>query len=154
MKIRLAKKEDIDSLIKMRWDFTIEHDTSGKVKKEDYGHFNRECREFLLGAINGNSWYIWVVEQDKKIVSNIFIELVHKVPRPGRTTFPFAYMTNVYTLPDYRGKGIGSNLIEEINKWAKEQNYEFIIVWPSDESIDFYKRNGYSLCKEAMENMF
>jgi GNAT superfamily N-acetyltransferase len=154
MEIRLARQEDIDSLIKMRWDFTIEHDTNGKVKEEYYDHFIHECREFLLEAINGRNWHIWLVEQDKKIVSHIFIELVHRVPRPGRTTYPFAYMTNVYTLPDYRGIGIGSKLIEKVNQWVKEQNYEFIIVWPSDESIDFYRRNGYMHCKEPMENMF
>jgi GNAT superfamily N-acetyltransferase len=154
MEIRLARQEDIVSLIRMRWDFTLEHDTSGKVKEEDYAYFNDECREFLMNAIGGNDWYIWVAELDEKIVSHIFIELVHKVPRPGRITYPFAYMTNVYTLPDYRGKGIGSKLLTRINEWAKEQKYEFVIVWPSDESIEFYRRNGYRHCKEPMESMF
>jgi GNAT superfamily N-acetyltransferase len=154
MEIRLARNEDIDSLIKMRWDFTIEHDTNGKVREEYYDQFNQKCREFLIEAMDNNNWHIWVVEQDKKVVSHIFIELVHKVPRPGRTTYPFAYMTNVYTLPEYRGIGIGSKLITKVNEWVKEQNYEFIIVWPSDESIEFYQRNGYSHCKEPMEKMF
>lgn len=63
-------------------------------------------------------------------------------------------MTNVYTKPDYRGKGIGSKLISKINEWAKENKYEFIIVWPSDEGVHFYKKNGYRHCKEPMEIMF
>lgn len=90
----------------------------------------------------------------KNRVAYIYIELIRKVPRPGRVTNPFAYMTNVYTLPEYRGKGIGSILITKVNEWAAKMNYEFIIVWPSDTGIEFYSRNGYSLCKEPMEKHF
>ena len=54
--------------------------------------------------------------------------------------------------PDYRGKGIGSKLISKINEWAKENKYEFIIVWPSDEGL-ILQENGYQHCKEPMENM-
>jgi len=79
------------------------------------------------------------------------LELIQKVPRPGRTTHPFIYMTNVYTLPEHRGQGLGSKLLKEIEAWSREKEYEFIIVWPSDWSIEFYERNGYKLCKEPME---
>ncbi|WP_225229305.1 GNAT family N-acetyltransferase [Paenibacillus gallinarum] len=152
--IRTANKEDIDQLIRLRWDYTMEYDVEGKLKNENYDIFYNECRAFLLNIFQSRKWYVWIAEEDGIIVSNIYIELIHKVPRPGRITNPFAYMTNVYTKPDYRGKGIGSNLISQINDWAKESKYEFIIVWPSDEGVDFYKRNGYQHCKEPMENMF
>ena len=52
---------------------------------------------FLGNAINSGQWIIWVAEENKRVVSHIYIELIQKVPRPGRFTYPFAYMTNVYT---------------------------------------------------------
>ncbi|MED4015124.1 GNAT family N-acetyltransferase [Sutcliffiella cohnii] len=149
MKIRLAQTKDIKQLIQMRWDFTIEHDES--KRNSSYEDFEKECHSFLEGAINGNQWFIWVVEEDEKVVSHIYIELIQKVPRPGRVTYPFAYMTNVYTVPAYRGKGVGSELLSYINKWIEENNYEFVIVWPSDEAINYYKKNGYKHCTEPME---
>ncbi|EHB68544.1 MULTISPECIES: GNAT family N-acetyltransferase [Paenibacillus] len=154
MIIRTATKEDMDQLIRMRWDFTFEDDVDGNLKNEKYDDFYDECMEFLLDAFESGNWYIWVAEENGLLVSNMYIELIHKVPRPGRITYPFAYMTNVYTKPDFRGKGIGSRLISKINEWAKENRYEFIIVWPSDEGVDFYKKHGYQHCKEPMENMF
>lgn len=45
------------------------------------------------------------------------------------------------------GGSIGSELIAQINGWTKESQYEFIIVWLSDEGIDFYIRNVYEHCK-------
>jgi len=92
-----------------------------------------------------------VAEENDKIVSHIYIELIHKVPRLRRETYPFAYMTNVYTVPEYRGKGIGSKVLREINKWISENKYEFVIVWPSEDSIPYYERNRYVHCKEPME---
>ncbi|MEW4282605.1 GNAT family N-acetyltransferase [Priestia koreensis] len=76
---------------------------------------------------------------------------VSKVMRPGRITYPFAYMTNVYTRSDRRGAGIGSQLLKQVNEWAKEQQYEFIIVWPSDTSISYYEKNDYAPCTEPMQ---
>ncbi|WP_226087439.1 GNAT family N-acetyltransferase [Mesobacillus sp. S13] len=153
MQIRLAKKTDIDQLIKMRWDFTLE-DYPEMGEGVEYGSFGNECREFLETAIRSGKWFVWVAENNGEIVSHIYIELIQKVPRPGRTTNPFAYMTNVYTIPGHRGKGIGSKLLSCINDWAEENKFEFIIVWPSDAGIEFYRRNGYTHSKEPMERHF
>ena len=149
MNIRLAEPKDIKQLIKMRWDFTIEFDESKRAAP--FNDFEKECQHFLENAMDSDQWYIWVAEENGKIVSHIYIELIQKVPRPGRVTHRFAYMTNVYTVKEFRSQGIGSKLLSTINEWAKENSYEFIIVWPSDESVEYYKKNSYVHCKEPME---
>lgn len=151
MKFRLAERKDIAQLIQMRWDFTVEDNEMKTLTKRDFEPFKLECCTFLESALKSETWFIWIAEEDAKIVSHIYIQLIDKVPRPGRITYPFAYMTNVYTTKEFRNKGIGSNLITTINEWAKNKKYEFIIVWPSEDSIDYYKKNGYSHCKEPME---
>lgn len=78
MNIRLAEAKDIKQLIRMRWDFTIEYDESNKIEQTSFNDFE--------------NW---------KIVSHIYIELIQKIPRPGRITSPFAYMTNVYTIKEF-----------------------------------------------------
>lgn len=148
MNIRKAAESDIDTLTLMRWEFTLEHQPEAR---DDYELFATECRAFLEQAIRGERWHIWVAEADGVIVSHIYIQLIDKVPRPGRITYPFAYMTNVYTDPDYRSRGIGSQLLAAIREWTVDNKFEFIIVWPSEESRNFYARNGYSLCNDPME---
>lgn len=149
MNIRLAEEKDIEQLIRMRWDFTIEYDES--KKEESYHDFEKECQQFLMEALASDKWFIWIAEENGKIASHIYTELIQKVPRPGRITYPFAYMTNVYTVPEYRNTGIGSKVLSSINKWVKENNFEFVIVWPSNESINYYKKNGYVHSTEPME---
>ena len=149
MEIRLAESIDIEQLIKMRWDNTIEFDES--KREESYEEFARECQSFLESALTSNQWFIWLAVEQEKVVSHIYIELIQKVPRPGRITHPFAYMTNVYSIPEYRNKGIGSKVLQVVNNWIKEKEYEFVIVWPSDEATHFYKKNGYHPCTDPME---
>lgn len=151
MEIRLATMEDIDQLIRMRWDFTLEDYPEMTQNSDGYDAFEKECREFLEKAIAGERWHIWIAKENGQVISHIYIELIEKVPRPGRITRPFAYMTNVYTVPAWRGKGVGGKLLAQINTWVKENDYEFVIVWPSEEGIEFYKRHGYTNCVEPLE---
>lgn len=147
--IRLASHHDIEQLVEMRWDFTLEDHPS--VSNDHKQPFNEECRSFLDEALSGKRWYIWVAEVDHRIVSHIYVQLIDKVPRPGRVTHPFGYVTNVYTRPDYRKKEIGSKLNAAVEQWAKERGVEFLLVWPSTTSIAFYTRNGYEASTESME---
>jgi len=148
MNVRKASVDDIEALIMMRWEFTLEHQPE---VRDDYELFATECRAFLLQAIQGERWQIWVAQLEGVIASHVYVQLIDKVPRPGRITYPFAYMTNVYTDPAYRSRGIGSRLLETIQSWAVENKLEFIIVWPSEEGRNFYERNGYTLCNDPME---
>ena len=35
--------------------------------------------------------------------------------------------------------------------WSKDSQVEFLMLWPSSDSVDFYGRNGFSLSEEALE---
>jgi GNAT superfamily N-acetyltransferase len=148
--IRMATDGDIDVLTRMRFDFSCEYDES--ITLDDYPEFAIRCETFLRAAMTSESnWRIWVAESDGQIVAHMFVQLVEKVPRPGRVSSPFGYVTNVYTLPLYRGQGVGTQIHNEITKWARGNDLDFLILWPSDNSVEFYARNGFSKCKEAME---
>ena len=62
----------------------------------------------------------------------------------------FGYVTNVYTRPAYRNQGIGTQLMSNVTAWAKQQNFENLIVWPSERSVPFYGRAGFVEDVEAL----
>ncbi|MWC30538.1 GNAT family N-acetyltransferase [Paenibacillus sp. MMS18-CY102] len=147
--VRLATLEDVAQLVQMRWDFTAEERKESAVTFEQ---FEKVCKEFLVKAIRSGDWFIWVAEIDGALVSHMYLQLIHKVPRPGQSPDPyFGYVTNVYTRPAYRNQGIGSTIHAALEQWSKEHAVEFIILWPSKDSVKFYARNGFSRCEEAME---
>jgi GNAT superfamily N-acetyltransferase len=135
--IRLAAQPDIAVLVEMRRDFTSE---DAKPSES----FEAECAAFLADAISSGRWHIWVAELDGRLVSHAFVALIDKVPRPGRESARIAYLTNVYTLQEYRGRGIGAEVVRRAQQASREANVELMIVWPSDESVEFYERAGFA----------
>jgi GNAT superfamily N-acetyltransferase len=138
--IRLAYEPDVDQLVEMRRDFTWEDpypDWSPRAGYDD------DCRAFLLDAIAGGRWHIWVAEVDGRIVAHAFVELIDRVPRPIDERAHLAYLTNVYTRPEFRGQGIGARVIRRAQEAAAEADVALMIVWPSDESVEFYEREGF-----------
>lgn len=54
----------------------------------------------------------------------------------------------MYTLPGYRGKGLGSLILEALEAWAAELNYRKCVLETGKrqpEAIALYKKNGYDI---------
>ncbi|MFD2115232.1 GNAT family N-acetyltransferase [Paenibacillus yanchengensis] len=140
--VRLATLDDIDELIQMRWDFSTEDYGDSTVSYEE---LHQVCGDFLNKAIESGNCYVWVAEVQRSIVSHMYLQLIHKVPRPGKIRDPYyGYVTNVYTRPAFRSQGIGTEIYVAMEKWSKENEVEFLILWPSRTSVQFYEKNGFA----------
>lgn len=54
----------------------------------------------------------------------------------------------MYTLPQYRGKGIAGKILNELEKWAVELSYKKCVLETGKrqpEAIALYKKNGYKI---------
>jgi predicted GNAT family N-acyltransferase len=127
--IRRAEFSDIDELVAMRRDFTFV-DEAGSERPE----YEDECRAFLAAAIERGDWQIWVAAIDGRIVSHLYVALVDKVPRPIGSTDGSRT----------RGSGIGSRLLQQAQEAAREADAELMLVWPSENSTDFYRHHGFA----------
>jgi GNAT superfamily N-acetyltransferase len=142
--IRQATVQDAPELARLRWDFS---DQTG----QRFEVFAQEFDVFLQHALASSRWTIWVAEAAEKLLANIYIQLVQKVPRPGRPLAYWGYVTNVYVEPFARNHAIGSHLLQTIQQWAQSQHVEFFVVWPAEESVQFYRRNGFVPNEEILE---
>ena len=60
------------------------------------------------------------------------------------------YLTNVYTRPGVRGRGLGAKLLSATTEWACEHGLELLIVWPSELSQTLYHRHGFAATGEPL----
>ena len=146
---RVAAEADVDELAQMRWDFRLEE--APGVTRHDQVTFLDACTAFLRRGLAEQRWTYWVAQEDMQIVSHIYIQRVPKVPKPNRLDDALGYVTNVYTRPAYRGKGIGTQLMNHVLQWAREQDLESLIVWPSETSVGFYERAGFRGSPDMLE---
>ena len=57
----------------------------------------------------------------------------------------------VVVLPEYRHRGIGTMVVRECEKWARDLGYGKAVLESRDNKVDFYLRMGYVICGEAVE---
>ncbi len=142
MQYRLANEADLLQLAAMRWAFQTEDDVETPVVEK--AEFLEKCVEYLRKSLEAKDWAFWIAEQNGEIIAQIFVKTIVSVPRPARLENAWGYVTNVYTKPQFRGKGIGAELLQQVKLWAIEQNFEILIVSPSEDSVSFYKREGFA----------
>jgi GNAT superfamily N-acetyltransferase len=146
---RMAAETDVDELARMRWDFRLEE--APGATRHDQATFLQACTAFLRQGLAEQCWTYWIAQEDAQIVSHIYIQRIPKVPKPNKLDDALGYVTNVYTRPAYRGQGIGTQLMAYVLQWAREQDLESLIVWPSETSIRFYERAGFRGSPDMLE---
>jgi GNAT superfamily N-acetyltransferase len=153
MEYRLADSHDSDRLAELRWAHKNEdasQDGGTPLDAAEREGFIRTCSDFLKQALQ-EEFFCWVAVDNKVIVSHIYVVRVRKVPKPGKLDGIWGYVTAVFTVPDYRNKGVGSSLMEQVKAWGREKGLENLIVWPSERAVPFYERAGFSSETDVLE---
>lgn len=148
---RLAREDDLPALAENRWRMRVEED--GEPLGVDPAAFRRHCEAFLGEALRSGRWALWVAEAEGRLVANAFVQVVPKVPRPGRFDDAIGYVTNVFVDPAQRGRGVGAELVSHVLAWARARDLELLIVWPSERSRALYARAGFRAESEVMEQV-
>jgi GNAT superfamily N-acetyltransferase len=148
--LRLATVDDVEQLTDLRWAFFVEEHPD-EVLAEDRPAFASRFGAYVRRALADGRWSAWVADAGDRLVANVWIQLIEKVPRPNREHRTIGYVSNVYCRPEARGAGIGGALLAETKAWATAQRAEMLLVWPSDDSVSLYERAGFSWVADALD---
>ncbi len=61
-----------------------------------------------------------------------------------------AMIGRVVVLPEYRGKGLGSQVVCEAERWLRDLGFETAVVESRDVAVGFYKKAGYTVTGEKV----
>ncbi|MBQ9934453.1 MAG: GNAT family N-acetyltransferase [Lachnospiraceae bacterium] len=94
--------------------------------------------------ISDNNHHIIVNEVDGKIVSSCVCVII---PNLTRNIRPYAFIENVVTHADYRGKGYATDCLNYAKEIAEKTNcYKMMLLTGSKEekTLNFYSNAGYN----------
>ncbi|MBR1722601.1 MAG: GNAT family N-acetyltransferase [Treponema sp.] len=132
--IREAVFEDLDQMLEL---YLFLHE---KEKPE----LDARLKDVWKQIIEDKNHHIIVNEVDGKIISSCVCVIIPNLTRDIR---PYAFIENVVTHADYRGKGYASACLDYAKKIALSENcYKMMLLTGSKEksTLDFYRNAVYN----------
>lgn len=151
MIIRFGEEKDYSQLAEIKWIHAAEDDLDyGEHNLEDVDKFEFTSR-FITFLKEHKEYRIFVAEENNFVVSAMFVCEIPKLPKPNGHAESIAYLTNVFTVKKHRNKGIGTQLLNYIKEYLTERKCELILVFPSEKSVEWYERNGFTNVNEVFQ---
>lgn len=147
VEIRLATQSDAATLARLRYELR----SAAKSVIENEVEFRTRCESWMRERLReGSQWQCWVAEIDGDAVGAVWAQVVEKIPNPSSEGECFVYLTNFYVRDEYRSVGIGARLLAAVLDWSASKGGETVILWPTDRSVPFYQRHGFTFADDLM----
>lgn len=132
--VREAKKEDLKEVLEL---YLCLHEDTVPAQSE---HLSMVWNQIL----EDENHHLIVKVADGKIVSSCVCVII---PNLTRNVRPYAFVENVVTHSDYRGRGYATECLDFAKTIAEKNNcYKMMLLTGSKEqkTLDFYKNAGYN----------
>lgn len=141
MNIRKATLQDIDKLIKLRFDYFKADKIHVTDKEENAIH--KQLRLYFEKHITQESFIAILVEEDGEIASAGFLAISEKPASPSFITGYAATLLNVLTYPKFQRKGYATIVVKHIIEEAKQRNISVIDLSATAGGIELYRKLGF-----------
>lgn len=137
---RKAKIDDVYALAKTRSFLLQEIDKysdNERLKVEDANIL------YFEKALADNSFVAWIALEKKRIIATSGLCFYEVPPSYKCPDGKVAYVMNMFTLPEYRKKGIAMELLDKIVDEAKSRGYKKITLNATDMGKPLYYKYGF-----------
>ena len=138
--IIIAKNENISELSKLR--VLQQQEDYGERYPENDDEVYSATKTYLEEHLNKDIYFLVEVINDK-IVGTLGLQIIKYMPTCLKSGIE-GYICNVYTLKEYRRKGICTNLVKECIKFAEENNIiDLKLTCDIPEARRIYEKHGF-----------
>ncbi|MGH9383199.1 MAG: GNAT family N-acetyltransferase [Vicinamibacterales bacterium] len=144
--IRPATSEDIQILVEHR-----EAMFRAMGVQCDYAEMAIHYGKWLDEAMpSGTYWGCVAISTDGSVVAGGGVIVVPWSPGPWQMDPRNAWIVNVYTEPQHRGRGLARRLMNAMHDWCREQGIERTALNATSAGQRIYESMGYTLAHEPM----
>ena len=141
--------EHIDKIISLRLALLKE---LGELNNPQEEHLmETSTREYLHKALSKNEFISYMAERNGEPVSISGMVIFKRPPYLENLQGIEAYILNMYTVPEYRGKGLARRLLEKCIDESKKSGVKRIWLHASKDGEPLYKKMGFTNKDSEME---
>ena len=112
--------------------------------------FEEASRVYFLSHI-GRDLFCWGIPAEDGLAACGSLCLFERLPYPGNPAGREGYLLNVYTRPEFRGKGYATRILEEMIRFAGKNGIGRLWLSASDMGRPLYRRAGFADRENEME---
>ena len=147
MEIRKADINDIDILVANRIEFLNDMTVNKVILTEE---FIKSTHDYMLEHITDESMITWMAIESGVIISTVMVCYYQILPVLTNFSGKTGYILNVFTHPDYRRKGIASQLINSMIQESRERKVGKLYLSASEMGMLVYKKLGFEVLTREM----
>ena len=136
-----ADLNDIQTLIDTRIRFALE--LTGKQSQEAIDQLKTEMKNYFLKAMPDNSCISFIARCDDKLAGSGSVQIREQ---PGNFKNPsgkWGYIMSMYTLPEFRRKGICKGILSALIKEAQQMGITAFELHATEAGELVYTQNGF-----------
>ena len=141
MEIRKATLDDMELLIKLRMDYLTQEKNA--MEPGEAENLKAKLRDYFGKWIAGNGFVAFFAEKDGEILSCAFLSVVERPPRNADTTYLVGTVYNVFTYPEYRRRGMATEVMAALLAEAKSLGVASIDLLATEAGKPLYRKMGF-----------
>jgi GNAT superfamily N-acetyltransferase len=145
---RKAGREDLDLLVKTRVEML--RAVKGTPADTDYGEVEKSCRAYYIESFEEDIHVAYLAFDQDTFIGCGGISFYRVMPGRRNHSGRKAYIMNIYTVPEYRGQGIASQVVDLLMKEAHARNIHVITLDATEMGRPVYERYGFVPDANAM----
>ncbi len=149
IKIRKAGIADIDLLVK--WRLRVLQEVFALAADEQDERLARENRLYYQTALPAEGHIACFAYSGDTIVGCGGVCLYREMPSPDNPNGGCAYLMNIYTVPEYRGNGVGQETVSWLIQAAKQKGFTKVFLETSASGRRLYQKMGFTDMADYME---
>jgi ribosomal protein S18 acetylase RimI-like enzyme len=138
---RRATVEDVEALTELRIQFLAEH--FAPPKDSEYDALKKELRQYFTENIPGGTFIAWLATSSNRVVATSGMVMWQMPANHFVKNGKQGYILNMYTLAEFRGKGICTALLDKLIAEARDLGLSRLHLHASKMGEPIYRKRGF-----------
>ncbi|HOP10085.1 MAG TPA: GNAT family N-acetyltransferase [Oscillospiraceae bacterium] len=111
---------------------------------------SENTKQFLFDEISKDTAVVWTAVFSEQLIGMGTVNFFSLPPNDWCLNGKTAYIGNLYVLPEFRRKGIASELLSRLNEEAKKRECQRILLHTTEAGRPLYEKFGFEASPSAM----